>query len=310
MPLPVPNLDDRTFDQLVTEARTLIPRYLPAWTDHNPSDPGITLLELFASLIEAAIYQINRVPERSLEHFAALVGVARQPKDSITETPITETLRRALEALERQGRAITVNDFEQLAKDEFEKCVEHTALDTTIARAKVIVEVVKAEETSHVFPEEQVVKVVIVPNEPDNPTPIPSDDLRQQVFRFLRQRSLITTRVRVVRPDYTHVSVAMTVVRDFSGRLASDTVRQNVAQAIRDFLHPLKGGEDGTGWEFGRAVFRSELYQLIEGIAGVDHVRQLLLNGDTTASEVPEVPLSSPTSLVVLQEVRVTVVDT
>src|SRR5438105_14134005 len=124
MPLPVPNLDDRTFDQLVTEARTLIPRYLPAWTDHNPSDPGITLLEVFASLIEAAIYQINRVPERSLEHFAALVGVARQPDD-----PITKTLRHALEALERQDRAITVHDFESLAKDEFEKLVEQTAVD-------------------------------------------------------------------------------------------------------------------------------------------------------------------------------------
>ena len=182
MPLPVPNLDDRTFDQLTTEARTLIPRYLPAWTDHNPSDPGITLLELFASLIEAAIYQINRVPARSLEHFAALVGVTRQPED-----PITETLRQALEALERRDRAITVNDFERLAKDEFEKLVEQTASDT-IARAKAIVEVVQGE---------QVVKVVIVPNEPDSPHPIPSDDLRQQVFVFLRQRCLITTRVRV-----------------------------------------------------------------------------------------------------------------
>ena len=297
MPLPVPNLDDRTFDQLVTEARTLIPRYLPAWTDYNPSDPGITLLELFASLFEVAIYQINRVPERSLEHFAALVGVARQPKDSITET-----LRRALAALERQGRAITVNDFERLAKDEFEKCVEHTGSDT-IARAKAIVEVVPAEETPHVFPEEQVVKVVIVPNEPDSRKPIPSYDLRQQVFAFLRKRCLITTRVRVVGPDYTCVRIAVTVVRDFSGRVSS----QKVEEAIRTFLSPLTGGVDGTGWEFGRAVFRSELYQLIEGIAGVDHVRQLLLNGHATAYAVP---LSSSTSLVFLQEVLVTVVDT
>jgi hypothetical protein len=302
MPLPVPNLDDRTFDQLVTEARTLIPRYLPAWTDYNPSDPGITLLELFASLFEAAIYQINRVPERSLEHFAALVGVARQPKDSITET-----LRRALEALERQGRAITVNDFERLAKDEFEKCVEHTASDT-IARAKAIVEVVPTEKTPHVFPEEQVVKVVIVPNEPDNRKPIPSDDLRQQVFAFLRKRRLITTRVRIIGPDYTCVRIVVTVVRDFSGRVSS----QKVEEAIRTFLSPLTGGEDGTGWEFGRAVFRSELYQLIEGIAGVDHVRQLLLSGDKTigAETISEIPLSSSTSLVFLQEVQVTVVDT
>jgi hypothetical protein len=301
MPLPVPNLDDRTFDQLVTEARTLIPKHFPSWTDHNPSDPGITLVELFASLLEAAIYQINRVPERSLEHFAALVGVARNPDD-----PVTETLRQALEALERQDRAVTVDDFESLAKDDFEKLVEHTASDT-IARAKAIVEMVQAEGTPHIFPEEEVVKIVIVPNEPDSPAPVPSDALRQQVFEFFRQRRLITTRIQVVRPDYTPVSVAVTVARDFGSRLDRDTVQTKVTQAIRDFLHPLIGGVDGTGWEFGRSVFRSELYQRIEGIAGVDHVRQLLLNGDETASEVP---LPSPTSIVVLQEVMVTVVDT
>src|SRR5437016_4746829 len=83
MSIPVPNLDDRTFDQLVTEARALIPQHFPAWTDHNMSDPGITLLELFAFFLEAAIYQINRIPERSLEHFAALVGVTRARGEAI-----------------------------------------------------------------------------------------------------------------------------------------------------------------------------------------------------------------------------------
>ena len=48
MPLPVPNLDDRKFQELVDEAKRRIPRYAPAWTDHNVSDPGITLIELFA----------------------------------------------------------------------------------------------------------------------------------------------------------------------------------------------------------------------------------------------------------------------
>jgi hypothetical protein len=79
MPLPIPTLDDRTFDQLVEEAKTLIPKHFPAWTDHNYSDPGIAFMELFAFLVENAIYQINRVPDRTLEHFASLLGVARTP---------------------------------------------------------------------------------------------------------------------------------------------------------------------------------------------------------------------------------------
>ena len=72
MPLPIPTLDDRTFEQLVDEAKTLIPKHFPAWTDHNFSDPGIAFMELFAFLIENAIYQINRVPE-------TIAGTFRQP---------------------------------------------------------------------------------------------------------------------------------------------------------------------------------------------------------------------------------------
>ena len=45
MPLPDPQLDDRHFQDLVNEAKTLIPRFTPEWTDHNVSDPGVTLIE-------------------------------------------------------------------------------------------------------------------------------------------------------------------------------------------------------------------------------------------------------------------------
>ena len=51
MGLPVSNLDDRTFQDLVREARAMIPHYCPEWTDHDLSDPGITLIELFAWMV-------------------------------------------------------------------------------------------------------------------------------------------------------------------------------------------------------------------------------------------------------------------
>ena len=55
MPLPDINLDDRSFEDLFNEARRRIPAYTPEWTDHNDSDPGITLLQLFAYLQEMII---------------------------------------------------------------------------------------------------------------------------------------------------------------------------------------------------------------------------------------------------------------
>ena len=75
MALPLPNLDDRRWIELVEEARALIPSYAPQWTDHNIHDPGITLIELFAAIAEMDVYQLNRIAERHRRKFLALVGV-------------------------------------------------------------------------------------------------------------------------------------------------------------------------------------------------------------------------------------------
>lgn len=70
-----PNLDDKTFEDLVKEARSLIPHYAPEWTDHNFTDPGITFIELFAWLAEMQIYQLNRVTDINYRKFLKLAGL-------------------------------------------------------------------------------------------------------------------------------------------------------------------------------------------------------------------------------------------
>ena len=61
MSLPQPDLDDKTFAALVSEATKLIPRHAPDWTDHNRHDPGITFVELFSWLAEMQQFYLNRV---------------------------------------------------------------------------------------------------------------------------------------------------------------------------------------------------------------------------------------------------------
>ncbi len=368
MPIPQLNLDDRTFDQLAAEGRALIPRYFSAWTDYNESDPGITLLELFAFLTEAAIYGINRVPERSLERFAALVDVTRAPGEAIGQT-----LRRALESLKQRHRAVTEADFEALAiaanptaiarsKAVVEEppatflttvqavsgtTISVSPFDSTIyglragAAVKVmgqpsattLAESVPAKQTGvsrivvqdasfassvrrgdeleiavepTVFPFDQFVKLVIVPKTASGIGLPPTYALRQQVFEFLAPRLLITTRVKVVPPDSTTVSIAVTVVRDATSRVQDEALANGVRSAVTEFFSPVSGGVDGTGWPFGRAVFRSELESVIEGLDGIDHIRQLLLNGD---ENIGEVKLVSALSLVRLGRLSVDVVE-
>lgn len=62
--LPIPNLDDRMFEQMVMEARKSIPKLFPEWTDENEHDPGITLLELMSWMTEMQQYYLDRVTEK------------------------------------------------------------------------------------------------------------------------------------------------------------------------------------------------------------------------------------------------------
>ena len=79
MPLPDIKLDDRTFEDLVAEAKRRIPGYTPEWTDLNESDPGITLVQLFAWLSEMIIWRLNRVPEKNFMKFLELIGIQPDP---------------------------------------------------------------------------------------------------------------------------------------------------------------------------------------------------------------------------------------
>ena len=77
--LPSPNLDDRRFQDLVDDAKRMVAQYCPEWTDHNVSDPGVTLIETFAFMVDQLFYRLNRVPDRLYVAFLELLGVTLHP---------------------------------------------------------------------------------------------------------------------------------------------------------------------------------------------------------------------------------------
>ena len=79
MPLPAPNLDDRRFQDLVDDAKRLVQQRCPEWSDHNVSDPGVTLIETFAFMIDQLFYRLNRVPDLHYIKFLELIGVRQFP---------------------------------------------------------------------------------------------------------------------------------------------------------------------------------------------------------------------------------------
>jgi predicted phage baseplate assembly protein len=94
MPLPTPFLDDRHFQDIVDQAKLLIPHYTREWTDHNVSDPGVTLIELFAWMTDMLLYRVNQVPDKNYIKFLELIGIRLEEPRAAT-VPITFYLSAA-----------------------------------------------------------------------------------------------------------------------------------------------------------------------------------------------------------------------
>jgi hypothetical protein len=112
----------------------------------------------------------------------------------------------------------------------------------------------------------RVITVVVVPSSQD-PKPVPSEASLRRVCRYLDERRLITTRLRVVGPTYQTVEARL----DLRARGDADLrdVRNAVETRLRDYLHPLRGGAAGKGWPFGRDLYASELTREVMLLPGV-----------------------------------------
>ena len=97
MPLNAPILDDRRFQDIVNEAKKRIPQYCEEWTDHNVSDPGVTLIELFAWMTDMMLYRMNQMPRRHYIKFLDMLGLTLDGPVA-AEVPVTFWLSAPQEA--------------------------------------------------------------------------------------------------------------------------------------------------------------------------------------------------------------------
>lgn len=171
---------------------------------------------------------------------------------------VDEVKLRGPHMLKSRNRAVTAEDFEWLSIE----------ASNSVARVRALSSVEREGE----------VTVVVVPKVPRLPSgdidlrekPIPSTELLRRVRRYLDDRRLLTTVVRVKKPRYVEMSVEVRIVRHAHG--SSDRIKREIDKNLRRFLNPLVGGRDGRGWPFGRSVFKVDLYHVIEGVAGIDFV--------------------------------------
>jgi predicted phage baseplate assembly protein len=176
---------------------------------------------------------------------------------------------RAVHELAAPTRAVTLSDYEQLAL---------ATPGVPIVRAHAIADYHPAMPCVAVS---GCVTVVVIPPCPQ-PQPMPTDAMRRAVQRYLDRRRTLTAELHVIAPRYTSVSVSALL----RARAGTDW-RVLIASArtvLEEYLHPLRGGPNNTGWPMGRAVYRSELLALLNSIDGVAYVEELSWSVDGRAA--------------------------
>ncbi len=280
MPIPLPNLDDRTYNDLVAEAQGMIPTEFPTWTNHNPSDPGIVIIELLAWLTEMALYQVNEITDTHIEAFLELLN---GPDWSLATTGSLDTVvQETILALRERYRAVSPADYAHLLTHVWPQ----TRLPNDIATQGEISRIhclpqTNLEADDPIAEAPAHVSLIILPKGDLTP----KKSLGQAIFSFLEPRRLLTVILHVVSPSYVTVKING---RIFLREDADLEKTLTIAQAtLTRFFDPHAGGIDATGWPFGRSIYVSEIYALLSKIPMVDYIDEVTVSGaDNQASEV------------------------
>jgi hypothetical protein len=214
---------------------------------------------------------VGNVPAGSVRELHSGVGFVESVVNPLPASggAGAESLRyardRSAQTVRNRDRAVSFEDYEWLARE----------ASSEVARARAIPLAGPAGDGARGF-----VGIVLVPQSYD-PAPMPSPQLCARVLAFLRDRAPagIANGIRTLAPTYVRVGIRAEVMPlDVS---EAGRVEARLRARVNAFLHPLTGGRDGRGFEFGDAVYLSDLAALLEDTPGVDAVRFLQLVSDS-----------------------------
>jgi hypothetical protein len=180
---------------------------------------------------------------------------------------LDEVRLRAPHDLRTRDRAVTSDDFAELA-------LRTPGVPIHRAFALPLTRLDQSVDPPALVPDSPGAVTVVVLPESGAVRPQPTEDHLRLVCAHLDRRRLITTELYVRGPDYLELSALraeVTAARDADLRAVHD----DVTARLLDYFHPLRGGEDGRGWPFGRDIFLGAVYRQVLGVPGVRHVRCL-----------------------------------
>ena len=249
MSLVIPNLDTKDFEQLMKEALAKLPAYHDTWTEYNASDPGITIIELLAWITDVNSYRLNRLGD---EHYLAFLKLLEKSSENahLERKEIFSKLLAVGNHLPAPTRAVTLKDYEYFAL--------HTPeLKGKLARAKATAD--KATNK---------VTVLVIPHSEDS-TPNLKPTEKKSVKKYLENKKLLTTKICMTEATYVSIDVSVTLFTQYGDPVK---MKEEIHLILKKFLHPLYGGVESKGWDFGEDVHISHIYLLLNTLEKVDKI--------------------------------------
>lgn len=276
MPIQLPDLAGKTYKDIVDEMLASIPNYTDRWTNHNPSDPGITVLELLSWIAEMTLYRIDRMPEESYINFLRLVAgtsgaevgevlldMENKPDSDRARIKLLKFLKeiesgnkKSIPEIKAQVQGFLDSHYRAITKDDFCALSMEATQDSENAKVKRVI----------VFEHPDKVEVIIVSDSRDK-----YDELIKKVAGYLHPRRLVGTRIKVTAPEYTEVRIDVGIVCSIHAN--PFTVTKNVETKIRQYLDPITGGADDKGWTYKRTLTVFEIDHIIEETDGVERAK-------------------------------------
>ena len=246
---------------------------------------AFTLVELLAWLAEMVLYRLDEISPTSVIAFLQLLDQdaaswTAHDQDVLASNPagLDQEIHRTILTLRERYRAVTPDDYEFLALDNTWQASFGAwgAQPPRIVRARCFPN--RNLEQPGGAPDAPAHISLVVVSDEALEWPSATPEVCRAVWQFLDGRRLLATRHHVVGPAYVPVSVAATLVIREDAR--PDRALQSASDALAAFFHPLRGGSAGTGWPFGRAVYLSDVYAVLQQLPLVDHVIDVALSSN------------------------------
>ena len=270
-----------TFDELVHAGLSIIPAYAPSWTNHNPSDPGITLLELLAYFSEILAYRALRItPDAKLHFLRLLEDPAASSSDALIGAPshvIEAAIAARVQALSHLECAVTPGDFERLAIT--------AAATHPEATTQVLAKCVPGIDLRHMAVVDAPADVSVVLYVDRQST----EHLCRHVETALTPSCLLTTRAHVVPASLLDVFVTcrLSPMPGVSPENAAEVVDAALQRRF-DPLRPDPLSPDADGGPFGRPVHLATVAAAIDRVAEVDYVENITVRRIATAGAMAD----------------------